>query len=177
MIENERTYLAKSLPDLSNSSSSEMLDIYIPRAAEHPVLRIRCRGEKCEITKKEPVQAGDASRQSEQTIGLTETEFNELAGLEGKRIRKIRYVYDYQGRQCEIDVFQDHLEGLVLVDFEFAEAESQAMERFELPDFCLAEVTQETFIAGGMLCGKSYGDIEGELARFNYQKLTLHQEA
>lgn len=177
MIENERTYLAKHLPDLSNSASQEMLDVYIPKDAEHPVLRIRRRGEKYEITKKQPVQDGDASRQSEQTVVLTAAEFNELATLEGKRVRKIRYVYEHQGRECEIDVFQDGLEGLVLVDFEFAAAEAEAMKRFQVPDFCLADVTQETFIAGGMLCGKSYADIADELARFGYQKLTLNQEA
>ena len=42
-----------------------------------------------------------------------------------------------------------------------------------MPDFCLADVTQEKFIAGGMICGKSYEDIEKELKRFNYVKLFL----
>ena len=32
-------------------------------------------------------------------------------------------------------------------------------------------ITQENFTAGGVLAGKSYQDIEPELARFNYQKL------
>ena len=31
-------------------------------------------------------------------------------------------------------------------------------DAFVAPDFCLVEVTQELFIAGGMLCGKRYAD-------------------
>lgn len=33
--------------------------------------------------------------------------------------------------------------------------------------------TQENFVAGGMLCGKSYEGIEKDLAKFGYQKLFL----
>lgn len=39
------------------------------------------------------------------------------------------------------------------------------------PDFCLVDVTQETFLAGGMLCGKRYADIEAGLDRFGYRKI------
>ena len=38
--------------------------------------------------------------------------------------------------------------------------------KFGMPDFCLADVTQEDFIAGGYLAGKGYVDIEKELERF-----------
>ena len=66
-------------------------------------------------------------------------------------------------------MFQGDLKGLVLVDFEFeSEQEKQA---FEKPDFCLVEVTQEEFIAGGMLCGKTYKDIEKNLQKFGYKSL------
>ncbi len=40
-----------------------------------------------------------------------------------------------------------------------------------MPDFCLVEVTQEDFVAGGMLCGKSYEDIKADLDRYGYTKL------
>ena len=55
------------------------------------------------------------------------------------------------------------------VDFEFETEEEK--EKFEMPEFCLADVTQENFIAGGMLAGKKYKDIEKELERFEYKKL------
>ena len=172
MIELEKTYLAKSLPaGLKNCKHKEIIDIYIPKPSRHPKLRIRKNGDKYEITKKEPVNTNDASHQKEQTIVLTEEEFNELARLDGKKTHKIRYYYNYKGKTAEIDVFQGSLKGLVIVDFEFETVEEK--DAFKMPPFCLAEVTQEEVIAGGMLCGKSYEEIEEELKRFNYRKLVL----
>lgn len=172
MIELERTYLAKSLPEgLKNARSMEIIDIYIPKGERHSALRIRKLGEKFEITKKYPVAEGDSSELHEHTIQLDAEEFAAFSGIDGRRIRKLRYYYNCNGRTAEIDVFKDALEGLVLVDFEFESAEEK--QKFRMPEFCLAEVTQEEFIAGGMLCGKNYGGIEKELAKFNYKKLFL----
>ncbi len=151
MIELERTYLAKYLPkELMNCNSKEIIDIYIPKSSVHPTLRIRKNGSEYEITKKEPVKGNDSSHQREQTIILTESEFRELAQIDGKRVSKIRYCYNYNGRTAEIDVFQGPLKGLVVVDFEFKEIGEK--DSFEMPDFCLADVTQEKFIALLVAC-------------------------
>ncbi len=169
MEEHEKTYLAKELPDLSNCEHKEIVDIYIPTNAVHPTLRIRKNGDYYEITKKEPID-DDPSHQKEETTTLTAEEFEELSGkLEGKRLRKIRYFYPFQGHTAEIDVFQDELNGLILVDFEFNSLEEK--NSFSMPDFCLVDVTSEEFIAGGMLCGKNYEDIEEELKKFDYEKI------
>jgi CYTH domain-containing protein len=172
MIELEKTYLAKYLPDgLVDCESKEIIDIYISALSHHPKLRIRKNGDKFEMTKKKPVNDGDASHQEEQTIILSKDEFEALNQIEGKRTHKIRYYFDFAGQAAEVDVFHDLLSGLVLVDFEFETIEEKNI--FEMPDFCLAEVTQEEFIAGGMICGKSYEDIEEDLERFGYKKLFL----
>ena len=173
MIELEKTYLAKKIPEnLKSCKSKEIIDVYIPKSSEHPKLRLRKNGAKFELTKKEPVSEGDASHQEEQTIILTETEFSMLnQQLEGKKVRKIRYFYDYNGRTAEFDVFLGDLAGLVLVDFEFATLEEK--DNFQIPDFCLVDITQEIFIAGGMICGKRYKDIEDNLNKFEYHKLFL----
>ena len=172
MIELEKTYLVKEIPEnLKNCEFKEIIDVYIPKSSEHPKLRLRKNGDKFELTKKEPVNEGDASHQEEQTIKLTETEFNALNDLEGKRVRKLRYYFDYNSRTAEVDVFQDALKGLVIVDFEFATIKEK--DKFEMPDFCLIDITQEVFVAGGMICGKSYEDIEDDLDRFDYRKLFL----
>lgn len=112
---------------------------------------------------------GDASRQEESTIILTREEFDALSSLDGKRIHKIRYYYDHKDLKAEFDVFQESLAGLVMVDFEFQSVEDK--DRFIIPDFCLADVTQEKFLAGGMVCGKSYDDLVADLDRFDYKKL------
>ena len=53
-IELERTFLLKYKPkDLEKFPSSEILDIYFPEEAVHPVLRLRRKdGKKFEMTKK-----------------------------------------------------------------------------------------------------------------------------
>jgi len=172
MIELERTYLLKEIPkNLKQFKFKEIIDIYIPKSDAHPVLRIRKNGNKFEMTKKQPVKGTDSSCQEEQTIILNQEEFNELNKIDGKKVRKLRYIYEYKGRIAEVDVFQDLLKGLILVDFEFENLDE--MNSFKMPEFCLAEVTQEKFTAGGMLCGKSYKDIENELMKFNYKKFVL----
>lgn len=171
MEELERTYLAKELPaDLSDSTSKEMLDIYVPLSSQHPDLRIRRRGDKYEITRKRPILEGDSSRQMETSITLDAEEFKDLSQAPGKRVGKRRYQYQYDNHKYEIDVFTGELTGLVLIDIEFPTVEEK--DAFVAPDFCLAEVTQEKFLAGGMLCGKRYEEIEANLRRLGYKKIT-----
>lgn len=172
MIEEEfeLTYLVSSLPEgVVASPSKEIVDIYLPASAAHATLRIRKSGDRYSITKKIPVTEGDASHQVEHTIAITEAEFNELALIPGKRVVKKRYFYNEGGVDYQIDVFQDTLSGLVLADVEFGSR--AALDAFVAPAWFLADVTQEDFIAGGMLCGKRYDEIAPELARFNYQKI------
>ena len=167
-VELERTFLAKAVPKGLNAGK-EMLDIYIPKSAEHPKLRIRKMGDRFEITKKNPVKEGDASEQIEQTIALTKEEFDDLSKLEGKRTSKIRYTFDFNGAKCEVDVLQGSLKGLVIIDFEFKTKKEK--DEFRMPDFCLVDVTQEKFLAGGMLCGKKYNDIKEKLEKLGYKPL------
>jgi len=169
-LELERTFLLKEKPEgLEKCKSVEILDIYIPKTVPHPTLRIRKRGSVFEMTKKSPTTNGDSSEQNEQTISLSEKEFTELSALSGKKSRKIRYYYPVDSFTAEIDVFLDDLEGLALVDFEFNSVEEK--NNFVMPNFCLADVTQEEFVAGGFLAGKKYSDIEPFLDKYNYQKL------
>jgi len=170
MIELERTFLAKYLPeDLMSSESKEVIDIYIPQDANHPCLRLRKNGGTYEMTKKSPIKKEDATIQKEQTIILSQSEFETLSKVEGKKIHKVRYNFKYNDHVAEFDMFQDDLEGLVLVDFEFESEEEK--NNFEIPDFCLVDISQEKFIAGGMLCGKKYTQIEDRLEKFGYAKL------
>ncbi len=170
MIKLERTFLAKSLPSLIRSKKVEILDIYIPSYFDYPRIRIREHGDKYEITRKYEVEEDDHSKLLEESISITEGEFCALEKeIKGKRVHKFRYYYNYKGRIAEIDVFRGDLHGLVLMGFKFNK-ESE-MYAFKMPDLCLVEVTDKEFIAGGMLCGKSYKDIEKHLAQYNYKKL------
>ncbi|MEK7574615.1 MAG: hypothetical protein AAB511_00070 [Patescibacteria group bacterium] len=170
MIELERTFLVKFLPDnLSNYPSKEIWDNYIPDTDPHPVLRLRKLGEKYELTKKQPVAENDSSAQIEDTIILSALEFEAIHTLPGKEVRKIRYYVPHLNGKAEIDVFQSNLTGLVLADFEFTS--EQEKDAFIMPNFCLCEVTQEHFLAGGRLAGRSFSDIEPSLVKFGYTKI------
>jgi hypothetical protein len=58
---------------------------------------------------------------------------------------------------------------LILVDFEFKNIEEK--DKFLMPDFCLADITQEKFCAAGWLAGKEYSDIEQFLDTYGYKKI------
>jgi hypothetical protein len=67
-IERELTFLITELPaDLDKFTSKIIEGNYVPRAARHPVIRIRRNGDKLMITKKQPVDA-DGTHQTEHTI-------------------------------------------------------------------------------------------------------------
>jgi len=172
MEEIEYTYLARRIPEsLGQCARKEIIDAYILSDRTPLSLRIRKSGEKREITKKEPLDENNISEQIEQTISLTPLEYNSLMQSQTNIVRKIRYFYPYKELQLEVDVFQDALLGLVVIEAEFESRTSR--DAFVMPDFCLAEITNEHFIAGGALAGTSYADIEPELARFNYHPLSL----
>jgi len=171
-LEIETTYLARSLPSgLHEIPFKEMTDIYLPVDSKHPKLRLRKNGDSYVMTKKSLVDPSDASTQIEETIRLSEDEYNALNSLDGKRVSKRRYKLGVAGKTAEIDVFQDDLAGLALIDIEFDSIEER--DAFSAPDYCGPDVTQEDFIAGGMLAGKSYSDIEADLARYSYAKLSI----
>ena len=171
MIEIERTFLVKFLPeDLDKFPKVEIYDKYFPLDAVHPKIRLRKKGNEFTLTKKEPVDDDKTkSIQEEQVIILTEAEFDSFDSFEGKELSKFRYNYSYKNLTAEIDIYTSKLKGLAVVDFEFQnEAEK---ESFEMPDFCLADVTEDEFIAAGILAGKSYEDIEDALKRYKYKRV------
>jgi len=172
-LEIEKTYLLKYIPqDLLRFPSKQYLDIYIPESAVHPTLRIRKRGNEYEITKKYPIVDGDASQQHEHTISLDNEEYLAFeAKIRGKRAEKIRFFYKFKRYNTEIDIYQGDLAGLALVDFEFNSKEE--MDSFTPPDFCLADVTQEKIMAGGMIVGKTYQEIALRLNKYDYKPIYL----
>jgi adenylate cyclase len=170
-IELELTYLARELPiEISGVEPKAMLDIYLPEQSLRPYIRLRKKGENYEITKKKPIDDSDYSAQTEQTIPLEADEFAALSVTSNRKIQKNRYAVDIAGYPAEVDVFTGDFAGLVLIDFEFKTLAEK--EQFQPPSCCLADVTQERFVAGGQLAGKSYTDVADDLLRFNYKPIT-----
>jgi CYTH domain-containing protein len=170
-IEYELTYLAKLIPEQIKAVKPKTItDYYLPEEnCIHPKLRLRANNGIYEITKKEPINSNDSSEQYEHTIALTKQEYNDLTKNLKRVVVKDRYSVVINGYQADVDVFKGELKGLVLIDFEFKSPKEKS--NFTPPDVCLADVTQEAFIAGGMLAGKTYNNITNYLNKYNYKKL------
>ena len=165
LIEIEKTFLLIKAPEWVNEVSGRLIiDTYFPESADHhPKLRVRQDGDKYELTKKSLIDPSDASQQYETTVELSEAEFNCLVQASSRKLVKTRYSRNIGDISEDVDVFHGPLEGLILVDLEFACQES--IGRSSFPEYCLVDVTQEDFIAGGMLAGKSLQDISQDLSR------------
>lgn len=171
--EMELAFLAKSLPDrLFENEPKRITDIYL---SSHDDLlnkiRLRNNGDiSFELTKKVVVDPADMSVQDEYNIPLTKKEFELFSIIPGRVVTKDRYVIDMEGRRAEVDLFQGALKGFVIIEFEFDDVNDKA--KFDPPFICGDEVTQEDFIAGAFLAGKSYSDIAGQLAMYGYRRLS-----
>ncbi|HJQ08790.1 MAG TPA: hypothetical protein VJ836_04905 [Candidatus Saccharimonadales bacterium] len=171
--EYELTYLAREIPaEVRSAMPIRLVDVYIPDDRNvSPCLRLRKKGHNYEITKKLAVSNADYSVHAEQTIALTQAEFESLAVGHTRLVEKDRYAVTIAGRAGEVDIFSGRLEGLVLIDFEFEN--EQAMRDFKPPFCCLVNVTQQLLTRGGELAGKSYTEIADDLEAQGYRHLTF----
>lgn len=170
MIERERTFLLKHLPkDLQTFPKKEIFDMYIPTDVEHPVIRVRKKGDDMVIMKKVDIEGEDGSLREETIIPLTKHEYRGFLNIPSKKLMKIRYDMPWGNLVAEVDIFQQDLYGLAMVDFEFQTED--ASKTFQVPDFCLAEVTFDNDFAGGMLAGKQYQNLKPKLEKYGYRPL------
>lgn len=90
--------------------------------------------------------------------------------IETNELRFNRYFYDAGNWRMEIDVFLNPLWGLHLGKIIFNTKEE--MKNFAVPDFAIAEVTQNKIFNGKNLVGKTFADIQnqfGQLRITNYE--------
>lgn len=165
-IELERRFLVRALPAevASGASSWEIFDRYLPGT------RLRLRrmesSDGLKVVRKLTQKYSEAGAPAVETtitnLYLTEAEYQALETLGGKLIRKHRYTVDYEGRHYSVDVFDDHLRGLILAE---AEAEtSDALAELDLPPFFEMDVTADPFFTGGALCTVSADQLRQHLA-------------
>ncbi len=139
---------------------------------DHPHLRLRRNGERLELTKKYPKSIDSSLEMIEETIKLNEKEFAALKKLESSKQSKIRYNYRYNNIDAEIDIWTEDLEGLAIIEFEVTSKE--IAETLEIPDFCLVEITNIEWLAGGKLSGKKYAELTEKLEEFGYKPLKIN---
>jgi len=166
-IERERRYLLRDLPEgLSRVDHHlQITDNYITGTR----LRIRkVRDPKTnkwvvKFTQKFAPNRQDFSRTVITNTYLNATEAETLSIFEANEIRKNRYQFQFEGRQFSIDMFLGDLFGLVLAETSFETDEE--LDRFPLPSFAIADVTNNEIFTGGRLCELTFADVKNELTK------------
>ena len=137
-VEVERKWLVQDLPDLSGHESKEVIQGYIAIAADGTEVRLRQTDGKFFQTMK---SEGGLVR-DEIEIELTQEQFKALwSATAGRRLKKTRYSWHWQGRTVEIDVYHGALAGLIVAEVEFPSALASA--QFAPPPWFGREVTED----------------------------------
>ena len=144
----ERRFLCSRLPETASDERGwDILDRYL----DNSHLRLRrmdaLDGSETifKLGKKETPAPPDFSRMTITNIYLSAAEYDLLAALPGLELRKRRYRIDQDGRCWSIDVFGGALEGLILAETDFDDAE------LEPPDWIEREVSDDERYTGGSL--------------------------
>lgn len=137
MIERERRFLVRSLPD-ALPPGSRIEQGYLLARSQFSI-RIRRRDDTCSLT----IKGGTGRERTEIERPLSSEEFDALwPETAGRRVEKTRHVIPLaDGEKAELDLFQGDLEGLRMVEVEFASA--ARADRFRLPDWFGDEVTED----------------------------------
>lgn len=136
MLENERKFLVKELPDLDSCVFHEIEQGYV---SFNPEVRIRKLDNLFFLTHK-----GDGVQKRPEV----ETTIDEVAYgimsliVQGRLIKKTRYKIPlYDGIVAELDIYHDDLEGLFTVETEFS-SDEQA-DNFVSPSWFGEEITED----------------------------------
>lgn len=134
----ERTFLLDRLPDLIDGVEPTVISQGYLCDDSRSEVRLRARGDDRLLT----VKGGTGEVRSERTIGLTRAQFDALWPMtDGRRVVKRRWVVAADGVEYEVDAFDGPLDGLRLVEVEFAS--TAASRAFRAPSWCGPEVTDD----------------------------------
>lgn len=164
-IERERRFLLDGFPNEDVVRRSHIKDRYM----DGTLLRLREQTDDggsaiFKLTQKIPARGSGAQQGLITSLYLTEGEFRLLAQLPAKVLSKVRYSVPPFG----IDVFEGALQGLRLAEAEFnSAAEADALI---VPDFVLAEVTDDERFTGGQLVCASWPDVEVWMAEYRIRR-------
>ena len=164
-FELERRFLVDRLPEpVAGDRGWRIIDRYI----KDTQLRLR---------RMEPIHEGAAvlklgqkyvpsppefGRTTITNIYLSPSEYAVLAGLDAFELRKRRYRVERAGAVFSVDVFDGHLEGLVLAEISFNTREE--LDRpLDLPPWVVREVSDDVRFTGGALAELSQDQAAGLL--------------
>jgi CYTH domain-containing protein len=117
-MEIERKFLLAADPPLpTGSHASRLRQGYVAVASDRGEVRVRDEDGACTLT----VKQGAGLTRAEHEVSITPDLFAELwPHTEGRRLEKIRHRLPLERWVAEVDVFAGDLDGLRLVEIEFA---------------------------------------------------------
>jgi len=159
-MENERSFLIRTMPPLAGIVSKKIAQHYITVGMEP--LRLRRTGGAFELTKKRLPDPADPTRREELTIPLTRDEYFLLLPLATRGLEKTRWLLPLpSGLTAELDVFEGPLAGLVKVEVEFPDDESRT--GFVAPDWFGPDISEEPWQLNANLAGKTWEEIRKDI--------------
>lgn len=160
-----RAFLIGGLPEPWSPADShlQVFDNYLERT------RIRLRKIRMPETKEwtrvleqiYSVEEDSFAKLKMSRMFLNETEYKVLEAFKGRETRKNRYFYELEGKRFEIDIFLGKLWGLNIAKV-FFETEDE-MEKFDVPEFAVLEITNDEFFIGDNLVEKTFEDVQERL--------------
>jgi CYTH domain-containing protein len=138
-MEIERKFLVVDMPaTLKSMDGISIRQGYVDIADTDFELRLRQKGDRFYQT----IKQGSGLVRQEYEIEITRDQFQSLWPLtEDRRIQKIRYKLPVDDFICELDIFEERLEGLHLVEVEFETVELSSA--FTPPPWFGDEVTDD----------------------------------
>jgi CYTH domain-containing protein len=106
----------------------------------------------------------DFSRMTITNIYLTPLEYDVFAALPAHWLRKRRYRLDHGNSVYGVDVFEEHLAGLILAEVGFATT-AEWREHRQLPDFAVRDVSRDIRFTGGALATATRQEVAELLSR------------
>lgn len=135
MVEVERKFRLAELPPselMVGGKTIEQRYVFADRGE----LRVRLKGERCIVTVKGD---GEVARQEWEAKDVPRWAHDLLAShTVGRPVTKVRYEIPHGDLTLEVDVYADHLQGLLTMECEFESVEASG--RFELPDWASGAV-------------------------------------
>ncbi len=164
-VERERRYLLKDLPEgLTRADHHlQITDNYImgTRLRLRKVRDPKTNKWVVKFTQKFAPNRDDCSRTIITNTYLSAIEAETLSMFDANEIRKNRYKFEFEGRIFSIDMFLGDLFGLVLAETGFETDEE--MDKFALPPFALADVTNNELFTGGSLSQLTFAEVQSEV--------------
>ncbi|QUC59309.1 hypothetical protein IOD14_22565 [Streptomyces sp. A2-16] len=161
-VERERRFLLAEPPAPSAVTVSRAINDRYVKGTRLRLRRADLSDGRCELklTQKVPISQPGAVQGLITNTYLSPAEYDVLAALPAALLSKTRFSVPPLG----VDVFDGHLQGLVLAEAEFT-TDDEAQSFVPPPD-CIAEVTEDTRFTGGHLVQASRRELLKWLAEY-----------